>query len=139
VVDTNILVLAFSTKKDLSSKASELMWRILNGPYRIAVDDEAQIVEVEYKKHMRNNQTMTTWWTRMKLKDKIALRCGRGVQFGDLKEMDNCFACVAMRTPDRVLITENKRHFDADVKKKLLQRNVHVLDLESAYDRFCSR
>lgn len=74
----------------------------------------------------------------MRLGNKITYRNGRGEQFGDLKEMDNCFACVAMRTPDRVLVTLNKRHFNDEIKRRLAQRHVEVLDLEAAYEQICS-
>lgn len=140
VVDTNILVRAFPTRKGvpIDSKASEMIWRIFNDQYCIAVDDENRIMDNEYKKYMMNNQHLTSWMTSMRLSNKITHRCGTGEQIGDLKEMDNCFACVALRTPDRILITENWKHFNEDIKRRLARRNVRVLYLDEAYEMVCN-
>jgi hypothetical protein len=92
----------------------------------------------EYKKYMLRNHVFTSWMTSMRLRNKIKYRSGTGEQIGDLKEMDNCFALVAIRTPDRILITENRRHFNEDIKRRLKQRNVQVLYLDEAYKLICN-
>lgn len=137
VIDTNILILATPTKSDFSTKAAELIWGIVNLNHCIAVDDEGKIVEREYKKYMRRNRTLIVWWKFMHLKNKIKYRSGQGPQICDLKEMDNCFACVAMRTPDKILVTENERDFNAEVQRILARRGVRTLCLRDGYTLVC--
>jgi rRNA-processing protein FCF1 len=137
VVDTNILVFATPGSKDFIPEAAELLWSILNICHSIAVDEEYKIVEREYKKRMHNNPTLIAWWTHMRNKNKIQFRSGQGIQVDGLKEMDNCFACVAIRTPDRILITENVRHFNQEVKRKLASKGVRILRLDDAYNIIC--
>jgi len=137
VVDTNILKLATPTKTDFDSRATELLMRIVNVDHCIAVDYEGKIVEREYKKHMKRNWMLIAWWTQIRLRNKIKYRSGQGAQICDLKEMDNCFACVTLRTPDKILITEDKRHFNAKVKKALARKGAKTLHLLDGYTLVC--
>jgi len=137
VIDTNILILATPANSDFNTKAAELIWGIVNLDHCIAVDEEGKIVEREYKKYMQRNWTLISWWKFMRLKGKIKYRSGQGSRICDLKEMDNCFACVAMRTPDRILVTENERDFNAEVQRILAKRHVRTLSLHDGYSLVC--
>jgi len=137
VIDTNILVFASLSCNDFKPEAVELLWNIHNVCHSIAVDEKCKIVEQEYKKYMRNNQMLITWWTHMRLKGGIKYRSGQGIQIGNLKELDNCFACVAIRTPDRILITDNERDFNGEIKKKLARKGVKILCLHEAHKYIC--
>lgn len=137
VVDTNILILATPTNTDFDSEAVEFIWSIVNLDHCIAVDEDGKIVEREYKKHMRENRMLIVWWKFMLLKKKIKYRSGQGPQICDLEEMDNCFACVAMRTPDQILVTEDKRDFNAEVQRVLARRGVRTFCLHNGYTLVC--
>ena len=69
--------------------------------------------------------TLIVWWKYIHLKGKLKFRSGKGKQICDLKELDNCFAWVAIRTTDKILITEDS-HFNGDVKKALSRKGVSV-------------
>lgn len=137
VLDTNILEFATVSHNDFKPEALELLFGIITvGQHCIAVDDEGKIVEREYKRHMKNNQVLITWWKQMGLRKKIKTRPGNGFQFGDLKEMDNCFACVSINTPDKILVSEDG-HFDGKVKRLLNRRGVAIIKTDACNMLVC--
>ncbi len=133
VLDTNILVFASPQKNDHNPKASALIWEMLSICHSICIDSEYKIMDREYKKHMKNDITLTSWLKYMRLRDKIKYRTGEG-EIKGLKEMDCIFACVATRTPDRAFITENGRCFNHNVKNELKKHGVNVMNLEEGYE-----
>jgi len=137
VIDTNILIYASASHNDFKPEAAEFLWNIFNICHCIAVDEEGKIVGKEYKKYMRNNPTLIKWWKFMLKKKKVKFRSGQGIKIDDLKELDNCFACVAIRTPDKILITNDGKDFNNEVKRELARRGVQVFCLEEAHARFC--
>jgi hypothetical protein len=138
VLDTNILELATPKRgSDFNSEASELIWRILNDESQsIAVDEEGKIVEREYHPHLNGNQTLITWFMNMRLRNKVKKRPGMGFQIGNLQEMDNCFACVSMRTPAKILVSEDS-DFQGDVKKGLAKKGVKVMKTNQCHRLIC--
>ena len=139
VIDTNILIHASASLNDFKPEAAEFLWKIYTICHCIAVDQEGKIVSKEYKKYMKNNPTLIRWWKFMNRKKKIKFRSGQGIKVDDLKELDNCFANVAIRSPDKILITNDERDFNNEVKRELERRGVQVFSLEEAHNRFCKR
>jgi hypothetical protein len=138
VLDTNILELATPKRgSDFNSEASDLIWRILNGKSQsIAVDEEGKIVEREYNPHMFGNQALIIWFMHMRMKKKVKQLPGKGLQFGNLQEMDNCFACVSTKTPDKILVSEDS-DFQGDVKNELAKKGVKVLKTNQCHTLIC--
>lgn len=139
VIDTVILGLACPEDKDFSPEAVNLIWSILTICYKIAIDHDSFIMEREYNIWRRKSRSLSSWIKMMNKKRKIKHCNGIGYKIKGLTEMDNRFACVTINTEDKILITENFRCFNEDVRRRLRRYGVEVINLKKGYDLICNR
>lgn len=138
VLDTNILGLACPEIKGFSPVAVNLIWAMFNTCNSIVIDEDGKIMNCEYKKFMKSSLTLTKWMKLMREANKIKTCNGLGNSIKTLDKMDGIFACVAINSEDKILITENGRDFNSEVKRKLKNKNVDVLNLQQGYTLVCA-
>ncbi len=136
VIDTNIIGLAADMKEEQYPVAIEFLFHVLNRCNRIVLDNNDQILD-EYKKFLSGNPPLICWMHRMKMKNKIEYRKADGDGIKGLDGVDNIIAIISTKTDDKIIVTENPRHFTKDVIRRLNRKGVKVLPLELAYTTFC--